>query len=175
MTTKNEKDRFLVFYDRLVTFTHSCVHRLPSEMLHWQPPAGGDISFGERVEDVTVESLYLHLVVGEHLWIRNLRDCVEGETIPLPIDKDMTARLAEDNYLATSLTMHQDNLAIIGDFDLERMATTVWFSDREWSVQGFLWAIYGHRNYHIGNIDTFCRLAGAEAPDYFQFNPVQMA
>ncbi len=172
---KSEKDRFLIFYDRLVTFTHDCVRRLPPDMLHWQPPAGADISFGERVEDVTVESLFLHLVVGEHRWIRNLRDCADGETISPPIDKDLTARLAEGEYLATSLTMHRDNLAIIEGFDDERLAMTVWFREREWSVQGFLWAIYGHRNYHIGNIDTFCRLAGAEAPDYFMFDPVQMA
>jgi uncharacterized damage-inducible protein DinB len=175
MTVKSEKERFVIFYDRLVTFTHRCVDQLPPEMLNWQPPAGADISFGERVEDVTVESLYLHLVVGEHLWIRNLRDCVEGETIPFPIDKEMTVQLAGEDYLARSLAMHENNLAIIEDFDVERMATTVWFSKRKWTVQGFLWAIYGHRNYHIGNIDTFCRLAGAPAPDYFQFDPVEMA
>ncbi len=171
----SEKQRFLILYDRLVTFTHSCVARLPPEMLNWQPPAGADVSFGERVEEVTIENLYLHLVVGEHLWLRNLATCAEGDTIALPLDKDMTRRLAEGNYLSTSLTMHDDNLSLIGEFDDEHMAKTVLFSGRTWSVQGFLWALYGHRNYHIGNIDTYCRLAGAPAPDYFQFNPVEMA
>ncbi|MFV2039288.1 MAG: hypothetical protein ACC660_03505 [Acidimicrobiales bacterium] len=172
---KNEKGRFLTFYDRLVNFAHDFVLRLPSEMLHWQPDTEADMRFGERVEDVTVESLYLHLVVGEHLWTRNLRDCVEGDIIPLPIDKDMTARLASGDYLADSLMMHGENLDIIAAFDDAHMARSLLFSDRKWSVQGFLWAIYGHRNYHIGNIDTYCRLAGAPAPDYFQFDPVEMA
>jgi len=172
---KNEKERFLVFYDRLVNFTHDCVERLPAEMLHWQPPMGAEISFGERVEDVNVENLYLHLVVGEHLWIRNLRDCAEGDTIALPIDKEMTADLAQQDYLSASLSMHGENMAIIGQFDADRMAMTIWFSGRKWTVQGFLWAMYGHRNYHIGNIDTYCRLAGSQAPDYFQFNPIEMA
>jgi uncharacterized damage-inducible protein DinB len=175
MTMNSENERFLIFYDRLVTFTHDCVHRLPPEMLRWRPQAGAEVRFGERVEDVTIENLYVHLVVGEHLWIRNLRDCGDGETIPVPIDKAMTGRLTEGDYLATSLTMHADNLATIKSLDDRRLATTVWFSDRRWTVQGFLWAIYGHRNYHIGNIDTYCRLAGADAPDYFRFNPVEMA
>lgn len=172
---KNEKDRYLIFYDRLVHFTHDFMRELPAEMLHWHPQTDADVKFGDRVEDVTIENLYLHLVVGEHLWTRNLRDCVTGEVIPLPIDKDMTAELAAKDYLAKSLLMHQDNMDIISDFNEARMATMVVFSERQWSAQGFLWAMYGHRNYHIGNIDTFCRLAGAPAPDYFQFNPVQMA
>ncbi|MBN4059556.1 DinB family protein [Acidimicrobium ferrooxidans] len=172
---KSERERFLVFYDRLVNFTHGCVHRLPQEMLHWQPSQTAAVSFGERLEDVTIEALYIHLVVGEHLWIRNLRDCSDDEVIPLPLDKAMTADLAKSDYLAASLSMHADNLAIIESFDEDHMTKTVWFSDRKWTVQGFLWAIYGHRNYHIGNIDTYCRLAGAPAPDYFQFDPIEMA
>ncbi|MEE9417040.1 MAG: DinB family protein [Acidimicrobiales bacterium] len=171
----NEIERFIIFYDRLVNFTHDCVKRLPAEMLQWQPSAGSNVNFGERLEDVTIEGLYIHLVVGEHLWLRNLRDCADGETISLPVDKDMAAQLADSDFLATSLAMHTDNMAIISDFDDERLALAVRFSDREWTVQGFLWAILGHRNYHIGNIDTYCRLAGAEAPDYFQFDPIQMA
>jgi len=173
MTT--EKERFLIFYDRLVTFTHDCVERLPDEMLHWQPPSGGEVSFGERVEEVNIENLYLHLVVSEYLWLRNLRDCTDGAIIALPIDKEMTTRLAAQDYLDISLVMHRENMAIVERFDAPRMALQVWFSDRKWTVQGFLWAMYGHRNYHIGNIDTYCRLAGAQAPDYFQFNPVEMA
>ncbi len=171
----DERQRFLTLYDRLVTFTHDCVARLPQDMLHWQPPAGANVNFGERVEDVTIENLYLHLMVGEHLWLRNLELCGEGETIALPLDQDMTKRLAEGDYLAASLAMHSDNMAVIEAFDDEHMAKTVFFSERKWSVLGFLWAIYGHRNYHIGNIDTYCRLAGAPAPNFFQFDPIEMA
>lgn len=47
----------------------------------------------------------------------------------------------------------------------------IFFSDREWSGMGFLWAIYGHRNYHLGNIDLLGRLAGEDVPDYFGFEP----
>ncbi len=172
---KTEKERFLIFYDRLVTFTHTCVARLGPEMLHWQPVDAANVSFGDRVEDVTIESLYVHLVVGEHVWIRMLRDCSEGGTIPLPMDKAMTAELTAGDYLANSLTMHTENLAILEAFDAEHMATPISFSGRTWTVQGMLWAILGHRNYHIGNIDTYCRLAGADAPDYFQFEPTEMA
>ncbi len=172
---KTEKERFLIFYDRLVTFTHTCVDRLPTDMLHWQPVDAANVSFGDRVTDVTIESLYVHLVVGEHVWIRMLRGCAEGDTIPLPMDKALTAELTAEDYLSKSLTMHADNLAILEGFDADRMATSIQFSDREWTIQGMLWAIVGHRNYHIGNIDTYCRLAGAEAPDYFQFEPVEMA
>jgi hypothetical protein len=40
---------------------------------------------------------------------------------------------------------------------------------------GFLWAIYGHHNYHFGHIDMFWRLIGAPGPDYHSFNSREMA
>ena len=169
-----DHDRFLHFYDQLVLFTHDAVKRLPAGMLHWKPPTDADVRFGERVEDVTVENLYLHLVVGEHLWVRNLAAARPEETIPLPLDKEMEARLSQGNYLAESLVMHSANMEILRSFDAERLATPIVFSNHRWSVGSFLWAIYGHRNYHIGNIDTFCRLAGAPAPDYFQFRDPEL-
>jgi len=46
----------------------------------------------------------------------------------------------------------------------DRMVLEVQFSERKWTVQGFLWAMYGHRNYRVGNIDTYCRLAGSRPP-----------
>ncbi len=170
----DEHRRFLRLYDQLVLFTHDAVKRLPEEMLHWRPPTDAEVRFGERVEDVTVENLYLHLVVGEHLWIRNLARATPDAGIPLPLDKEMEARLARGDYLAESLIMHLSNMEILRSFDPDRLATTIQFSGHRWTVGSFLWAMYGHRNYHIGNIDTFCRLAGAPAPDYFQFRETEL-
>ena len=40
---------------------------------------------------------------------------------------------------------------------------------------GFLWAIYAHRAYHLGNIDIYLRQSDTKAPDFFHFNPTMMA
>ena len=50
----------------------------------------------------------------------------------------------------------------------------VWVG-RTWTVMGFLWAIYAHRAFHIGNIDTYLRQADVVAPEFFEFNPPTMA
>ena len=50
----------------------------------------------------------------------------------------------------------------------------VWVG-RSWSVMGFLWAAYAHRAFHIGNIDIYLRQADVVAPEFFEFNPPQMA
>jgi len=44
-----------------------------------------------------------------------------------------------------------------------------------WSVMGFLWGLFGHRAYHLGNIDIYVRQADTPAPDFYSFNPKQMA
>jgi uncharacterized damage-inducible protein DinB len=50
----------------------------------------------------------------------------------------------------------------------------VW-AGRRWTVMGFLWGAYAHRAFHIGNIDIYLRQAGVVAPEFFEFNPPQMA
>jgi hypothetical protein len=40
---------------------------------------------------------------------------------------------------------------------------------------GFLWGIYSHRSYHLGNIDIFMREADEPAPDFFSNFRQQMA
>lgn len=170
-----ERDRFLIHFDRLFHFVHDAVKNLPPEMRTWKPEGNYDPAYGERVAEVTCENIYIHMMVGEHHWLRNMASCADGDHIPTPIDRELTAKLEKLDYLAESLKMHEENLAIIRGYSEEELAKTVWFSKRKWTVMGFLWAIYGHRNYHLGNIDIFWRMAGADAPDYFQFHPVEMA
>jgi hypothetical protein len=50
----------------------------------------------------------------------------------------------------------------------------VW-AERRWSVMGFLWGMYAHRAFHIGNIDIYLRQADVVAPEFFEFNPITMA
>jgi len=48
-----------------------------------------------------------------------------------------------------------------------KLATNIQWVDRDWTVMGFLWGIYSHRSYHLGNIDIYLREADEQAPDFF--------
>ncbi len=169
-----ELDRFLVLFDRLVHFTHDGVANTPKEMLGWHPPVDADVRFGERVTDVTIKNLFIHLTVGEHNWVRALRDCEDGAVIKTPRDPALTESIAAGDFLETAARMHTENMQVVRGYTDDTLRKSMEFSERSWSVMGFLWAIYGHRNYHLGNIDMYWRLGAGEAPDYFNFTPRQM-
>ena len=71
--------RFLVLFDRLATETNLWVERMPPEKLEWLPIDNGNVRFGDRISRVTIKSLYVHIVVAEHVSVRNLRDCAPRE------------------------------------------------------------------------------------------------
>jgi len=57
----------------------------------------------------------------------------------------------------------------------EQLARTVWFQGCEYSVMGFLWAIYAHYAYHLGNIDTYMRQGDMGPTAFFNFTHSEMA
>ena len=170
-----ELERFLVLFDRLFHFTLTALERTPPELLDWQPELEAAVRFGTRVEHVTIRNVAVHLAVGEHHWVRDLRDCGDGETIPTPRDPKLTARVAAGDLVDLSRAMHAEDIGVLEGYGDDVLGKSVRFSGRTWTGMGFLWAIYGHRNYHHGNIDLLWRLGGFEAPDYFDFDPPEMA
>lgn len=170
-----EFDRFLVLFDHLVEITNDWIARTPEDKLDWVPVDNKNVRFGDRVSLVTIKSLYIHTAVGEHHWIRNLRDCADGAVLPVPKDPDLSAQLSAGDFVARCGNMHRENMQILRDFDERQLKKSVSFVDRQWTVMGFLWAIQAHRAYHLGNIDIYLRQSDTAAPDFFHFHATEMA
>lgn len=74
-----ELDRFRVLFDRLVTVTNDWISQTPSDRLEWVPVDNPNVRFGDRVSLVTIKSLYVHVAVGEHHWMRDLKQCRKAQ------------------------------------------------------------------------------------------------
>jgi hypothetical protein len=62
-------------------------------------------------------------------------------------------------------------------FDAATLKKSVRFAGDHsvWSVMSFLWGLYAHRAYHLGNIDLYLRQADAPAPNFYSFTSKEMA
>lgn len=171
----NELSRFLTLFDRMVAYTDSWLDRMDPEKFEWTPIENSSMRFGDRVARITVKGLIVHTIVAEKNWILQIRDCAPGGVIPLPNDPDTARMLNEGDFRAGARALHQENLAIVRGFGPEQMEKRVEFVGRQWTGMGLLWGMYAHRAFHVGNIDIYLRQSDVIAPEFFEFNPAQMA
>ena len=167
---KQELERFLALFDGLVVSSNAWMTRTPEKKLDWVPFDNPNMKFGDRISTITMRSVYIHTTVGEHLWSKALGRCEDGAA--LKFDRAdvsaLTERLsASKELVADAMKLHADNLATFRSYSDDQLDKKIVWSGREWTVMGFLWAIYSHRAYHLGNIDIFMREADEAAPDYF--------
>jgi len=165
----NEFDRYLVLQDCLYNATNQWLKQTPEDKLEWAPIDNPNVRFGDRVLVVTIKSLYIHVAVEEYVWVRFLKDCEEGALIPLPIRPELNAQLANGDLLGEAGKLHDESLRTLRSLTDDDLRKTVRFADRTWTVMGFLWALYAHRSYHLGNIDIYLRQSDTPAPNFFRF------
>jgi len=165
-----ELERFLALFDGLVVSSNAWMARTPEKKLDWVPFDNPNMKFGDRISTITMRSVYIHTTVGEHLWAKALGHCADGAMLKFdPADvRALTEKLsASGDLVADAMKLHEDNLATFRGYGDDQLARRIVWSGRDWTVMGFLWAIYSHRAYHLGNIDIFMREADEVAPDYF--------
>jgi uncharacterized damage-inducible protein DinB len=173
---KEELSRFVVLFDRLVQYTEAWLDRMePAKLDDWMPIENPSMRFGDRVGRITVKGLIVHTIVGERFWVRHLRDCAPGAEIPVPRDPETARRVSEGDFRAEAKRLHAENLGAVRGFGEEVLAKPVRFVGRDWTGMGLLWGMYAHRAFHIGNIDIYLRQSDVIAPEFFEFNPTQMA
>lgn len=170
-----EFERFLILFDRLAHLSDSCARAVPDDKLDWIPIDNPDVRYGDRITDVTIKGLYLHMVVSEHHWIRQLRDCDDGHDIPVPKDPELTDRLAAGDFRIEVMRLHDANLAALRELPDSALDRSVSYTGRTFTGMGFLWAMYAHRSYHLGNIDIYMRQGRCSPPNFFDFEPPAMA
>ncbi len=163
-----ELERFLKLFESLAVLTDKWMASTPDDKLDWVPFDNYNMKFGDRISTITIRSLYVHTIVGECRWARILKDCEEGSSLPREADKPLTDRLmASKTLVADANVLHRQNMALFAGYSDQQLAKNIQWTKREWTVMGFLWGIYCHRAYHLGNIDLYMREADAPTPDFF--------
>lgn len=171
----SEFDRFLIMFDRMFDFVETYIHKTPEDKYDWQPVEGPGVSFGDRLDNVTIKSLYIHLTASEDGFIRALCDPDRGIEMPIPINKKLTNKLLKGDFVKLGRELHEECMVMLKELSPEMLADTVWFQGSEYTTMGFLWALYGHYAYHLGNIDTYMRQGDMGPTAFFNFTKTEMA
>jgi len=174
---KNELERYLVLFDQLVREATLWIEKTPRESLEWTPPSASGIHFGTRLRHASVKSLFVHMAVADNVWATALRDCAPGGTVPLPRDMNFFHEYMDGDFVANTQRLHEETMAVMRGLSAETLRKPIVFAgdNSTWTVMGFLWGIWGHRSYHLGNLDMLVRIRVGDAPDFFSFGGGQMA
>lgn len=165
-----ELQRFLSLFDALYVAGESWMTKTPRAKWDWVPFDNPNMKFGDRISTITIKSLYIHTLAGECGWARMLADCPDGARIAPDMEdvRALTKKLdASADLLGDARALHAENLRRFSVFGDDQLAKSIQWSGRDWTIMGFLWGIYSHRSYHLGNIDIFVREADEPAPDFF--------
>lgn len=173
-----EQQRFLSLFDALTEANNAWMKGTPKEKWNWVPFDNPNMKFGDRISTITIKSVFIHTIVGEVQWASMLPGIAEGGEMKMdpPKIKALTQKLDQaGDLIAESMKLHAQNMQAFGGLGEEQLARNIRWSGRDWTVMGFLWGIYSHRSYHLGNIDIFMREADEAAPDFFSNFRQQMA
>lgn len=175
---KDEQQRFLTLFDALVEANNVWMKRTPREKWNWVPFENPNMKFGDRISTITIKSVFIHTIVGEVQWASMLPTVTDASELKMDPEKGkaLTRTLDEaDDLIAAAMSLHADNMQAFASLDEAQLARGMRWAKRDWTVMGFLWGIYSHRSYHLGNIDIFMREADEPAPDFFSNFRQQMA
>lgn len=174
----SEQQRFLSLFDALVEANNAWMTKTPKEKWNWVPFDNPNMKFGDRISTITIKSVFIHTIVGEVQWASMLPSVSDGAEMKMepPKIKALTQQLDDtSDLIGESMKLHAKNMQAFAGISENQLAKNLRWSGRDWTVMGFLWGIYSHRSYHLGNIDIFMREADEPAPDFFSNFRQQMA
>ena len=173
-----EQQRFLSLFDALTEANNAWMNGTPKEKWNWAPFENPNMKFGDRISTITIKSVFIHTIVGEVQWASMLPTVADGGEMKMdpPKIKALTQQLdAAPDLVSASMQLHRQNMQAFASIGPQQLENSIRWSGRDWTVMGFLWGIYSHRSYHLGNIDIFMREADEAAPDFFSNFRQQMA
>ncbi len=163
----NELNRFLDLYGAVARATNEWVAAAPAELLDWIPDDGPDSEFIDGRGRLSIKTFYIHLVVGDHVQAPQLSSCADGATIAFS-DQAVTDRLAASgNLVEDAMKLHDEDMAHFRAITDAQMEKTIYRGKTEWTVAAYLWTIYSHRAFHIGNMDIYLRTSHIAPPAYY--------
>lgn len=170
MASKEEHDRFLTLFEWLVSYTDAWIERMPPEKLDWVPIQTGAMRFGDRVSRVIIQGLITHAVVGEAYWAQFVRDSPDGATMPLPSYLALAEEFKKRDFRELARKSRAKTLAALRGYALQQLDKHV-----IWVGGAFSRPITRIATFRLGSVDIYLRHADVVVPEFFEFNPRQMA
>ena len=156
-----EIERFLDLYGALARVTHDWIAAAPDDVLEWVPVAGEGSLF------MSILGQYIHIIVGDHVQAPQLATCDDGAKIDA-FDKNIAAKLrASPTLIDDAKAMHDEDMthfAAIGEAQMEK---PILRGQHQWRLADYLWSIYSHRAFHVGNMDIYLRACGVTPPAFY--------
>lgn len=154
-------EKFLSLFEQQVHLSLSILEAVPLPL--WTAlPADSETNYlGTRIHKITVDALVRHMCLAETGWIEQLPLLAEGAAMPPPLGSTRLEGVAPGAELVAAYRQWlAHNLQAVAALSPADLAKTLTFVGRRYTVQGFLWAIYGHHCYHFGQADLLLRQQG---------------
>lgn len=165
-----ELERFISLFDQQVVHTWEYLEPLHPEQWSAIPRDSEALFLGARVNKITISALARHLIHAEQHWIEQLHAIPAGGTIPLPGRADALAGIADGAALIMAYREgHGRSLSALRKFTPAGLAKEILFTGRRYTGMGFLWSLFGHHAYHLGQMDLLLRQQDIEAPEYMEW------
>lgn len=165
----NEVQRFLSLFNQQVTHSQDVLDQIPSALWTSIPVDSETNYLGTRVNRITIEALVKHLVLAEDYWTQTLSRLVSNAAMAPPGgDTTLDAMLPGGALVNHYRQVHESNLLRITKLSDEQLGTVFTFIGRQYTVQGFLWVIYGHHSYHFGQVDLLLRQQSFMPPEFLE-------
>lgn len=163
----SELDRFLDLYGNVARATNEWIAAAPADLLDWVPDEKPESEFVDRRGRLSIRTFYVHLVMGDHVQAPQLSSCEDGATIETS-DRALADRLmASETLVEDAMKLHDEDMAHFRAITDAQMEKTVYRDRHPWTVASYLWSIYSHRAFHIGNMDIYLREARIAPPAYY--------
>jgi len=162
-----ELDRFLDLYGNVARATNAWMAAAPPELHDWIPDDGPGSQFIDGRGRLSLKGFYIHLVMGDHVQAPQLAACADGATITVS-DKAVAERLAaSEDLVGDAIKLHEQDMVHFRAISDAQMEKTIYRGKHEWTVASYLWSIYSHRAFHIGNMDMHLRARQIAPPAYY--------
>lgn len=165
----NEQKRFISMYRAQVQHTLDFVENVSVDRFKEVPIDSDSMFMGTRINTINIGSLIRHMIVAENHWFHALAEVKEGEVVPVPNNASVIEGVADGVPLLNRLSkVTEEGIQRIEQFDAARLNTKFEFVGINYTVMGFLWALYAHHAFHKGQIDLLMRQMSFSPAEYME-------
>jgi uncharacterized damage-inducible protein DinB len=169
----NELERFRLMFDHQFHHTFTFLEALDEE--DWQHvPIDNDVMFlGSRVATINISNLLSHLLMTEADWFTKLKATHDLHDLDFHQDFSLVANLSGGKDLvARYRRSHNETISRLDALNADDLTKRIRFADRWLTGMGFLWFVFAHHSFHLGQIELLIRQCGHGAPEFLEWPEV---
>lgn len=166
----NELTRFMNIHEQMYLQTLNLLKDVSLPMYTNTPIDNEVMYLGTRVNTINISNLIKHFVLAEIHWIKMMKEGNDGLIIPKPENASLLEHIEDGEELLKKYTeVYFEGKKILETYTEEDLNKKVNFMNREYTVMGFLWIIFGHHSYHMGQVDLLVRQQGVYPIEYMEW------